>query len=1351
MARSMYRNQASSATLSKKLSTANGFYDDVFSGQAKVGAPTFSSRVEDYCEIFGTSQASRGSSIPVLDLPIANEREAPIDVRSSKFDYSKIFSGLGDVDFAAPSYEELFAEPKEGDSTSSMEAWTPAETGSPSEGSDVFNSSEENEVYEAAYQSFDSVKQFNMSYHRTNQRSPESTNETTHIAQFHAVPGYSCLIDEFSPLQKTESDTPVPTIVNDVKLNVDFSEGTKERKHCKTAMSHPPPCNAEKQASDGDANFRSGFDRNQSYSNDNLFSAYETRIHSSKLQPPNPNKKEDDYNKSMDSNFKASTSAPGGAADDCSSTSSDEEIDPNSAAAASAAAVRKAIENARARIRIARESMERKKAGLQSSGKLSFKDGLEFKEKRGGKVPASGSRYKEKATQITCERVDRTVPVFAGRERQNATETGQVVPGAKSREKVIIANKTAEAMHGTNSQQTQVDHGQEGADELEAAKLLYDQVNTHKSRAATLVFKHADGENKMIEAIDAREWKEKVMVKTNSDEPTENAKKMKIIEEAHKWEEIGNPIKGAQEWDANKLEAATELTEQEENEKKLRIGVELRETKEIENEEELKKCQQPIKRKGIDIQGWEETEEIENEEELKECQQPIKNEEEIDLQNWEEDETLQKRLEEGGPKQIENEEQKESYEQAENERRVSEVCGWVEHEEQPGEVCGQEENVKKHKDAPKGDSEKELAKVCEKETRLNVPHDWEESEKLLKEDHLWEGNENLEETQKLEVNEEMLKESYQMGENEKSQKEAHEWEETERTQGETDEIEENGQRKVTKEAIKYDGEKNLEATNNASEQDQAKNRSGTQEACTQKGNDMDMDVIEEVFADEENGRMMEVYESFCEPKENGNGLKPFKVENDLEEREMFEEARLTLDALKNREIKNSINDEVETFFLDANEVDLDEIDMNLGQEETDHNTEPELACNLEEHFKKLAPESGENNKHVNETEVALDEEEDEVSYGERQWVENGKKMEAGCVFEGKEMNMEMDQEINSSQITEGNKENAQDTFTIEGRETKETLQKEAEVEKEHFRRTNEAKEREREREKERIAVERAIREVRERAFAEAREKAEKAAAERATAGARQKVMAGAGERLNKASSGAKSLAEKASMEAKLRAERAAVERATAEARERALEKALSGKAASGAREQAERFAAAKKDPLYQGSGPSSNSRYSNSSNHGVPYATGFDEAKDEATQRCKAMSDRHQRTVERVAKVLEEKNMRDLLAQKEQAERNRLAEALDGGVKRWSSGKEGNLRALLATLQYILGPDSGWQPIPLTDIITTNAIKKAYRKATLCVHPDKLQQRGASIQQKYICEKVFDLLQEAWNKFNSEE
>lgn len=287
-------------------------------------------------------------------------------------------------------------------------------------------------------------------------------------------------------------------------------------------------------------------------------------------------------------------------------------------------------------------------------------------------------------------------------------------------------------------------------------------------------------------------------------------------------------------------------------------------------------------------------------------------------------------------------------------------------------------------------------------------------------------------------------------------------------------------------------------------------------------------------------------------------------------------------------------DGAESFFFNADEVDLNKMDMNLGHE-TEHNWEPELASNLEEHFKKLAPESEENNEHVNETGLGLDVGADEIAYGEKQGFENGKKMDAGCVFEGKAMNIEMDQESNSSQFMEGN--GGTTHITLEERETKESLQKEAEVEKEHLRRMNEAKEKEREREKERIAVERAIHEARERAFAEAREKAEKAAAERATAEARQKEMAGAGERLNKASSRAKSLSDKASMEAKLRAERAAVERATAEARERALEKALFGKAASGTREQAEKFAAAKKDPPCQGPGPSSDSRYSNYSNH----------------------------------------------------------------------------------------------------------------------------------------------------------
>jgi hypothetical protein len=110
------------------------------------------------------------------------------------------------------------------------------------------------------------------------------------------------------------------------------------------------------------------------------------------------------------------------------------------------------------------------------------------------------------------------------------------------------------------------------------------------------------------------------------------------------------------------------------------------------------------------------------------------------------------------------------------------------------------------------------------------------------------------------------------------------------------------------------------------------------------------------------------------------------------------------------------------------------------------------------------------------------------------------------------------------------------------------------------------------------------------------------------------------------------------------------------------------------------------------------------------------------------------------AKALAEKNERDMQVQREQAERDRIGDTLDFEIRRWAAGKEGNLRALLSTLQYILWPECGWQAVSLTDLITGAAVKKQYRKATLCIHPDKVQQKGANLQQKYTAEKVFDIL-----------
>nr|GEV44709.1 hypothetical protein [Tanacetum cinerariifolium] len=153
----------------------------------------------------------------------------------------------------------------------------------------------------------------------------------------------------------------------------------------------------------------------------------------------------------------------------------------------------------------------------------------------------------------------------------------------------------------------------------------------------------------------------------------------------------------------------------------------------------------------------------------------------------------------------------------------------------------------------------------------------------------------------------------------------------------------------------------------------------------------------------------------------------------------------------------------------------------------------------------------------------------------------------------------------------------------------------------------------------------------------------------------------------------------------------------------------------------------------------------------APPSGEFQEIKGESAERRQARYNQHLATRERMVKALNEKNKRDYQAQREQDEKHRVAATLEGDIKRWAVGKEGNLRTLISSLQHVLWAGSGWQPILLTDLITSTAVKKAYYKATLCVHPDKVQQKGASVEHKYIAEKVFDLLKEAWNKFNAEE
>ncbi|KAF3608803.1 hypothetical protein DY000_02046102 [Brassica cretica] len=95
-------------------------------------------------------------------------------------------------------------------------------------------------------------------------------------------------------------------------------------------------------------------------------------------------------------------------------------------------------------------------------------------------------------------------------------------------------------------------------------------------------------------------------------------------------------------------------------------------------------------------------------------------------------------------------------------------------------------------------------------------------------------------------------------------------------------------------------------------------------------------------------------------------------------------------------------------------------------------------------------------------------------------------------------------------------------------------------------------------------------------------------------------------------------------------------------------------------------------------------------------------------------------------------NNRDHQSRIEQEQRTRISETADAEIKRWATGKEGNMRALLSSLQIVLWPGCGWEAVSLTDLITSSAVKKVYRKATLYVHPDKVQQKGATLEQKKL-------------------
>ncbi|XP_057449356.1 auxilin-like protein 1 [Lotus japonicus] len=1399
------RPSKAAVTLSNNSATFSGtsLYDDVYGGPPKFGASNLSPRLEDYAEIFGSFRTPRVSSVPVLDLPLVHEAEAFFDPRSDDFDYTEVFGAL---DFAVP-HENLFHQPGALNGDSSEEAWTPAETDSFSGESDHY---ENNQSFSNGdfFQSVDGNTEFNISYHKVNVTGNDHMSKRkTHMTELHAVPGFSHVHDETTRLHRTG---PSFEVADDIDLGIGFSADKVKGNHMRKSMPHMCNFTSGEQNFGSDLNLQNEFIRNDSHSSEAFITVSGISLKSIPSQAPAPSrpppveKKGDINGFHSNSTLDASEEKSRGY---CSPPFLDVEFGMNSSGAASDDALKEAMRRAEAKLRSAKESKKGTKGVYESHVKSSY-----VVKNNGPKSTEDMSRLNSLNDETMQESFDRRhskMKTSVKDERQKPRKAFPKALDTLEGERVL---NMFEDKHTKQSWSSQESDKRTGARIWKEEPEFFELEGT---KDPGMVTQHTEQTKILVQDTGNQEhiWMEREA--SDMQENNKKVKAIKENYQWEEYDKKPKAAKAAYEHDKNimRSEASDEKWRQREHVKKENVAKMFELEKNVTIGHQHGKIEE--KATEADQSGSVELEDVPDVEHTEHKQVKIQKPKEVHRQTPNEDPLsmslkenekkpkevvkLQQNVkkhklsvkmkESGKPRseafalgQTKDEEKLEDFVELEDIERPKEefkqshtgesVAGRVENEIR-FKLTNQILNKKGLKEAlERVETEKSFQGSFEKEESnegLRHAFEWDDNEKKHKGDFQLDVNEiRLKEAFKQRVNNEMENEVYERGQNRKNFEEAcHGYGEGRRL---TEAAKNTGAQKVLSEAPEKEQKDEVVIGD-------------------QRKREIEI-MLNETFIREGSTTLS-----------NKNSL-PKQFENmgiDVGRMEKYEGPDKALDKMEGNEGENVNFTEVtdETWETESDEELFESAsthDENVSRPEVSQESvagqevgKTRTGCGVrEKNLEGIGIENPPAKEKIRAPEMVPGDTEHsgtqsgkvDDTVAEADYRRSTKAAEPTTVKESVNV-LKTAECSHAGQSTERKEKSFNETTLVNNAER---MRRESESEKDYLRKIEGERDREREREKDRMAVEkarldaerererkkdrkavdRAIFEARDRAYAEACERAERAAFERATAEVQQRALAEAKERLEKACAEArdKSYLDKVTIEARLKAERAAVEKETVEAQERAKEKLKDEKATLESRERLERSVSdtlgfcsregARLDSSLSDLSSSEGCRYPYSL-YGAASFSERSEREGESAQRCRARLERHRRTAERAAKALAEKNMRDLVAQKEQAERNRLAESLDAEVRRWSGGKEGNLRALLSTLQYILGPDSGWHSIPLTDVITAVGVKKAYRKATLVVHPDKLQQRGASIQHKYICEKVFDLLKEAWNKFNSEE